>query len=143
MPPDAPPQELVPPSEAELRQLVETFYSDVRADPLFGQIFSTSVSDWDGHVAKISDFWSSVMLGSGRYKGNPFGAHVPLQARLGPEHFKRWLELWGHAAHRTLRPSTAALTEQKAHRLAESLMAGLLFRPVPPPTRPNLRPASP
>jgi hemoglobin len=143
MPPDPDAENVVLPSETELGQLVRAFYSDARADPLLGPIFAAKVSDWDVHIAKISDFWSSVMLGSGRYKGNPFGAHIPLRELIGPQHFRRWLSLWGDAARRTLKPSAAAQIEQKAHRIAESLMAGVLFRPVPSPTRTNPPPLMP
>ena len=143
MPSDIPPRKHAIPTEAELQALVSTFYSDVRLDPLLGPIFAEKVTDWDNHSAKIADFWSSVMLGSGRYKGNPFAAHMPFKDRLRPELFGRWLELWGNAARRTLAPAAAASVEQKAHRIAESLMAGLLFRPAPPPSRASPLPASP
>lgn len=143
MPSDIPPREHANPSEVELQALVTTFYSDVRLDPLLGPIFAKKVVDWDVHSAKITDFWSSVMLGSGRYKGNPFAAHMSLRDRLQPELFGRWLELWGNAARRTLAPAAAVSIEQKAHRIAESLMAGLLFKPTPTPSRTSRPPASP
>ncbi|KQT42079.1 hypothetical protein ASG43_17550 [Aureimonas sp. Leaf454] len=138
-----PPREHTIPTEVELQSLVTTFYSDVRLDPLLGPIFAEKVVDWDGHLAKIADFWSSVMLGSRRYKGNPFAAHISLRDRLRPELFGRWLELWGNAARRTLAPAAAASIEQKAHRIAESLMASLLFKPTPTPSRASPPPALP
>ena len=32
--------------------------------------------DWPHHLAKLQAFWSSVLLTSGRYKGQPMVAHV-------------------------------------------------------------------
>ncbi|BDA83161.1 hypothetical protein Sa4125_07030 [Aureimonas sp. SA4125] len=121
-----------PLSETDLRRLVGAFYEDVRADPLLGPIFKIRVDDWDAHSDRVADFWSSIMLGSGRYKGNPFGAHLPFRERLSAEHFERWLALWSATARRLFEPATADLLAAKARRIADSLQAGLLFRPETP-----------
>ena len=57
--------------------LVETFYGRVRRDALLAPVFAR-VEDWDGHLAKLRAFWSSVVLMSGRYHGQPMQAHFPL-----------------------------------------------------------------
>ncbi|HEX8327629.1 MAG TPA: group III truncated hemoglobin [Hymenobacter sp.] len=38
------------------------------------------------------DFWSSVLLGTSRYKGRPMAKHFPLPIRA--EHFRQWLALF-------------------------------------------------
>lgn len=76
MPSYALPQKQARASEAELHGLVIAFYSAVRGDPLLGSIFSANVSDWVKHALDTADFWSSVILGSGRYKSNPFASRV-------------------------------------------------------------------
>ena len=59
-------------SEDAIRHLVDCFYTKVRADPELGPIFERAIAgDWGPHLATMHDFWSSVMLTSGRYKGNP------------------------------------------------------------------------
>lgn len=116
-------------SDADLHRLVNAFYVSVRADSMLGPIFEDEVNDWIEHTDRLVDFWSSIMLGSGRYKGNPFGAHLPFRDHLGPAHFERWLALWRATARQMFDRPIAAMLEAKASRIAESLRAGLLFRP--------------
>ena len=67
-------------SENAIRHLVDTFYAKVRADPALGPIFERAIAgDWGPHLARMRDFWSSVMLTSGRYKGNPVAVHLRLE----------------------------------------------------------------
>jgi hypothetical protein len=59
-------------SEDGIRRLVDEFYARVRADTELAPIFNRAIpGDWGLHLATMRDFWSSVMLTSGRYKGNP------------------------------------------------------------------------
>ncbi|MFC6049529.1 group III truncated hemoglobin, partial [Methylobacterium hispanicum] len=60
--------------EAALAAFLDAFYARVRQDPLIGPVFAAAVPDaaWPRHMATIRDFWSSVLLKTGRYKGNPF-----------------------------------------------------------------------
>src|SRR3546814_3880177 len=56
-------------SEALVHDLVFAFYDRIRADATLGPIFDGVIGDrWDEHLAKMCDFWSSVMLASGRYE---------------------------------------------------------------------------
>ena len=116
-------------SEAELPALLARFYGRVRLDPELGPIFEDAVHDWPAHLARIGDFWSSVLFGSGRYKGNPFGVHQRHAPRLSPALFARWLSLWEETTAEMLAPDAAALLREKAHRIADSLQQGLFFRP--------------
>jgi hemoglobin len=42
------------------------FYSRARFDPLIGPVFESKARDWEGHIARMCAFWSSVALMSGR-----------------------------------------------------------------------------
>ncbi|HEX2017712.1 MAG TPA: group III truncated hemoglobin [Aurantimonas sp.] len=117
-------------SEADLRGLVEDFYGRVRRDGVLGPIFEAAVHDWPAHLDRLTAFWSSVMLGSGGYKGNPFAAHQRQGDRLSPELFDRWLGIWRETVHARFPAEIAAIFEMKADRIAESLKAGLFFRPA-------------
>ena len=67
-------------SEDGIRHLVDAFYAKVRADPELAPIFERAIlGNWDLHLATMYDFWSSVMLISGRYKGNPVAKHLRLK----------------------------------------------------------------
>ncbi len=121
-------------SEASLSAFLAAFYAKVRQDDLIGPVFARAIPDaaWPAHLAVIRDFWSSVLLKSGRYKGNPFGKHLAL-GTLEPVHFTRWLGLFEQTAGETFEPETAAALVERAHRIGDSLKAGLFFRPEAAP----------
>ena len=115
-------------TEARIAKLVERFYGRVRLDPMIGGLFNDAVQDWPEHLDRLSDFWSSVMLSTGRYKGNPMAVHHRHSAAIRPEMFDRWLLLWRETAEEMLTPGEAAAIVDKAERIAESLKLGLFFR---------------
>ncbi len=108
------------PTEDAIRLLVDRFYARVRADPLIGPIFLRSVGeypgDWDEHLQTLYDFWSSILLGSGRYKGNPMLVHRRLP-ELGPELFDRWIALFDATAAELFPPDLAETVQAAAHRI--------------------------
>ena len=124
-------------NEAAVAALVERFYASVRRDPLLGPVFAANIAEdqWPAHLARIRDFWSSVMLGSGSYKGDPFGTHLRIEG-ISPGLFERWLALFGKTCRELLAPSLARAFEEKAARIADSLKAGLFFRPDQDAPRP-------
>ena len=119
--------------EAGLRRVVDLFYSRVRADPLIGPVFDDAVPDWPAHLALLGDFWSSVMLTSGRYKGQPVPAHRKHLGRLTPAMFERWLALWAETSSELMAPAAAAALQARAARIAESLQLALFFKLPPAP----------
>lgn len=116
------------PTEPQIAALVYRFYGKVRADAELGPIFADAIAEWDPHLTKMCEFWSSVMRMSGRYKGNPMAAHLRLEA-VKPEHFQRWLALFAETARETCAPELAAAFEAKAHNIARSLEMGMFYRP--------------
>ena len=118
-------------TEAQLTELVHSFYGKVREDAVLGPVFEYAISDWPHHLGKMVDFWSSVMLTSGRYKGNPLMMHLKHMARIRPEMFDRWLELWRETAGEVLDDEGAAAVAAKANRIAESLQLGMFFKLEP------------
>ncbi|MBL4929495.1 group III truncated hemoglobin [Tabrizicola sp. KVB23] len=76
--------------------VVQRFYARVRADAVLGPIFTPRVEDWPDHEAKITRFWSSVLLMSGEYHGSPMQVHLNIPA-LGRTDFDRWLALFDEA----------------------------------------------
>lgn len=116
------------PDESDLQRLIPTFYARVRQDDLIGPVFNAAIDDWDHHLDKLIDFWSSVMLTTGRYKGNPMAAHLKHLAALSPEMFDRWLALWAEVTGEMLDAGAASAMQEKAERIAESLKLALWFR---------------
>lgn len=77
--------------------LVDTFYDRIRRDDLLGAIFNDIARvNWDTHLPKMYDFWDTVILGAGTFRGNPLAAHarlVPL-TDMGKDKFDHWLALF-------------------------------------------------
>ena len=77
--------------EAMIHRLVHGFYDRIRVDPELGPIFAREIDDWDPHLAKMCDFWSSVVLMTKRYdeilgaRKEPLAAGSPLQDQLLPD----------------------------------------------------------
>lgn len=115
-------------SDEGLEKLVPAFYARVRADAELGPIFNDAIDDWPEHLDKLTDFWSSVMLTSGRYKGQPVPAHVKHKSRITPELFDRWLGLWAQTTDELMEPDAALQLQDKAARIAESLKLAMFFR---------------
>jgi hemoglobin len=99
----------------------------VREDTLLGPIFDGAIEDWPHHLEKLKDFWSSVMLTSGRYKGQPMVAHVRHEHQMTPEAFSRWLQLWRATSDELLSSDAARAFQDRAGRIAESLQLGVQF----------------
>ena len=114
-------------TEEQIARLVPTFYNRVRIDEVLGPIFNGAIEDWPHHLEKLQAFWSSVMLTSGRYKGQPMVAHVRHAEHMTPENFIRWLELWRQTTEDVVGAEAAAAFQEKAGRIAESLQLGVQF----------------
>jgi hemoglobin len=116
-------------TEDAIRRLVDRFYVKIRADPELGPVFTAAIpGDWAQHLATMRDFWSSVMLTTGRYKGNPMAVHLRIEGLALPL-FDRWLELFGQTCGELFDVETAEAFRAKAARIAESLKLFLFYRP--------------
>lgn len=115
------------PTEDEIGRLVDAFYAKVRADAALGPVFDRAISDWGPHLETMRKFWSSVMLTSGRYKGQPMAAHVRHERQMSPAAFERWLKLWCETSEELLEPEAAKAFQDRAGRIAESLQMGIQF----------------
>jgi truncated hemoglobin YjbI len=135
-------------TEAEVAQLVDSFYARVRDDALLGPVFERHVADWDRHLPKMIDFWSSALRGSGRYRGTPMPVHCALPGLTQPM-FEHWLDLFFETAQTLPNRAMAERAVDLSQRIAQSLWYGWQLhrepnhapaslpvpRPVPAPSR--------
>jgi hemoglobin len=110
-------------TQEEVSRLVHAFYARVRVDPLIGPYFARHVADWEQHLPKMIDFWSSVLRGSHNYRGTPMPVHCALPA-LTPAMFERWLELFRVTADALTNRPTAVRAVELSRRIAQSLWYG-------------------
>ncbi|MBA5687391.1 group III truncated hemoglobin [Rugamonas apoptosis] len=109
---------------AAIATLVHTFYDDVRADPELAPIFNNAIGDqWEPHLARMVEFWCTVMLGHKSFQGNVFGTHMQLSG-VEPRHFRRWLDLFMATVQRLFAPEVAEEFLIVARRIASSLQYG-------------------
>lgn len=106
-------------TEEMIERLVRHFYGKVRQDPLIGPVFESRIADWEPHLQKMFAFWSSVVLMSGRYRGQPAQVHMPLPVEAA--HFDRWLALFDESTGEVCPPEAAAMFMDRARRIAASL----------------------
>ncbi|MEP1230359.1 MAG: group III truncated hemoglobin [Litorimonas sp.] len=115
-------------TEADIKRFVESFYTAIRQDPILAPIFATKTSHdaWDKHIEHITDFWSSVLLKTQRFTGNPLQKHIGVSG-ITPAHFTHWLSLFHTIAKKKLTPEQADIIHKMAQRIAQSLQMGLAF----------------
>ena len=112
-------------SEEMIHDVVHAFYGEIRRDPALGPIFNRVVAgDWDAHLAKMCDFWSSVLLMTGRFKGAPMIAHARIPD-IRPTHFARGLHVFRQTVERLCPPAAAGLFAEKSEMIAQSLQMGI------------------
>ena len=103
--------------------MVHAFYARVRRDAVLGPIFDNQISDWDRHLVKLVDFWSSMLRGTGRFTGAPMPKHVALPG-LSAALFQRWLALFHETTSAQANQAMGERAYMMAQRIAQSLWYG-------------------
>jgi hemoglobin len=111
-----------------LRILVETFYDKVQRDEVIGPVFTNHIQDWEPHFAKMTRFWSSVMLANRSYKGDPLGAHRGVSG-IESHLFDHWLGLFEETVRELYEEELVDEFLTKARRIGDSLKLGLFYKP--------------
>ena len=105
-------------TEEAIDRLVRRFYAKIRLDPELGPVFLRAIpGDWEPHFATMRRFWSSVMLTSGRYKGNPVAVHHRVEG-IELAQFDRWLALFDETCNELFTPTAAEV--DRARRILGS-----------------------
>lgn len=114
-------------NEEDIKLLVDTFYDSVNNDVLLSPVFNAFAKvDWSHHLPVMYNFWSTVLLGSMNYKGQPFPKHLrlPIQA----QHFNRWISIFTQTIDALFSGQKAEEAKQKAISIARifQLKMGIL-----------------
>ncbi|TXK32819.1 group III truncated hemoglobin [Pontibacter qinzhouensis] len=105
-------------SLADIKQLVDTFYTRVRQDELLGPVFEEKIgSNWEKHLETMYRFWQTVLLDERTYQGSPGAKHITLP--VGEEHFERWLGIFDKTVDELFTGEKAAEAKWRAARMAE------------------------
>ena len=107
--------------EAMVRAVVDSFYARARQDEVIGPVFNRVIptDEWPEHLDKITDFWSSMLLATGRYMGRPRPKHIAIP-ELNDSHFQRWLTLFRMTVEELCPPDVAALFVERAETIGNN-----------------------
>lgn len=110
-------------TEDEVSQLVHAFYETVRKDAVLGPVFERHVKNWDEHLPKMVDFWSSALRGTARFRGAPMPKHAALPG-LSVALFQHWLMLFRQTTATLPNAAMGERANELAGRIAQSLWYG-------------------
>ncbi len=109
---------------ADIKLLVDEFYTKVRADELIGALFAKVIGeDWQPHLDKMYAFWNAALFGVAGFKGNPFAKHAPLG--ISQLHFDRWLALFSATINNHFEGAVANDTKKRAELMAVMFVSKL------------------
>ena len=106
--------------------MMHTFYAALRRDELLAPYFAHV--DLAAHLPRIVDFWSTLLLHSGRYSGNAFRPHLAMPGLAGA-HFARWVSTLEATMDARFAGPTAERMKALAHRIAYSMQLRLGIAP--------------
>lgn len=106
---------------ADIRMLVDSFYTRVRGDDLLAGIFNNVIEDrWPEHLEKMYRFWQTVLLEEHTYYGSPFVPHAKLP--VGDKHFERWMALFEGTINAHFSGPKAEEAKWRAEKMAEMFL---------------------
>ena len=103
---------------ADIKLLVDSFYTKVREDKVLAPIFNSVIKDnWDKHLEKMYRFWQTVLLKEHTYFGSPFVPHAHLP--VSSTHFETWLKFFKEAVDENFVGEKAIEAKWRAAKMAE------------------------
>ena len=108
--------------ETDVRLLVDKFYEKVRQDDLLAPVFEPVIGDeWEHHLGRMTDFWSTLLLYTKKFSDYPLTKHLPLD--LTKEHFDRWLLLFHSTVDELFQGQIAENAKSRANSIARIVKA--------------------
>jgi len=116
-------------SREDVYLVVSTFYSQVRKNSFIGNYFNETITDWDEHLEKLTDFWETNLFYKAKYKGNPMRVHGEVDQKFGgkitSEHFGEWLNLWVQTIDSLFEGELANRAKNNAAKMATHLFMNI------------------
>ncbi len=102
----------------DVQQVVDQFYTKVRADELLGPIFNSKLEGrWPQHLQKMYNFWQTILLPEHTYNGYPFKPHADLP--VAEKHFERWLALFFETLDAHFEGERVFAAKRQAQKMAQ------------------------
>ena len=97
-------------NEADVHELVQTFYQKVLVDEVLAPFFKKL--NFEEHLPKMEFFWRFVLLDEPGYTTSVTDKHMHM--RLKEEHFKRWILLFNQTLDELFIGEKVELAKQRA-----------------------------
>lgn len=114
-------------TRTDIDLVMRVFYERALADDVIGYIFTDVAKlDLEAHLPIIGDFWETMLFQTGNYAKhgrNPLKVHktIHLRSRLKPQHFKRWLQIFGRSVEEEFTGERAEFLKMRANSIASRM----------------------
>jgi len=116
-------------SREDIHLLVTEFYNQAKGNDEIGYFFNKSITNWDEHINKITDFWESNLFFKSVYHGNPKKAHIDLDTThnysIENKHFGIWLMLWFQTIDKLFEGDLAERAKHNARKMSTHFYMGI------------------
>lgn len=116
-------------NRSDLQLLVRTFYAKIRADQEIGFFFNETITDWEEHLEKLTDFWDMNVFGTKNYHGNPIIAHNAVDKQFDQQItsniFGIWLNHWFATIDELFEGENAEILKRRAQKMSTFLFMNI------------------
>jgi hemoglobin len=109
----------------DLTFLVHSFYTKIRADKEIGFFFNETITNWEEHLEKLTDFWEMNLFAIKKYNGNPIAVHNEVDKhfdhRISPNEFGIWLNLWFETLDELFEGENVEILKRRARKMGTFL----------------------
>ena len=113
----------------DLKLLVNTFYDKIRADQEIGFFFNETITDWEEHLEKLTDFWEMNLFGTRKFNGNPIVAHNAVDKKFNQQItsniFGIWLNLWFATLDELFEGENVEILKRRAQKMSTFLFMNI------------------
>lgn len=106
----------------DLALLVTEFYKKIRADKEIGYLFNETITDWNEHLEKLTDFWETNLFPVKKYTGDPIKAHQEIDKHFNhaitSDVFGIWLNLWFTTLDELFEGENVAILKRRARKMS-------------------------
>ena len=116
-------------NRSDLQLLVRTFYAKIRTDQEIGFFFNETITDWEEHLEKLTDFWDMNVFGTKNYHGNPIIAHNAVDKQFDQQItsniFGIWLNYWFATIDELFEGENAEILKRRAQKMSTFLFMNI------------------
>ncbi|MCK8142234.1 group III truncated hemoglobin [Flavobacterium sp. I-SCBP12n] len=113
----------------DLKLLVSTFYEKIRADQEIGFFFNETITNWEEHLEKLTDFWEMNIFGTRKFTGNPIVAHNAVDKKFNQQItsniFGIWLNIWFATIDELFVGENADVLKRRAQKMSTFLFMNI------------------